>query len=135
MSKQLYIRPPANCGNQQLGLPAGLDPIFTHPSFETLVMDNSVSGRREGVIDKECYTSIWQWNPQWQWPEMLSQGVNTCKYVLRLEQHLWQQRPVVGLQTFDSTLKMPTGRTASAMGRPTAQSCRTSSTTSAPRWP
>lgn len=71
--------PPGNCGNQQLGLPVGLDPVFQHPSFETLIMDNTISGRREAVIDEACYSSPWLWNPQWQWPEMLSEGVDMCK--------------------------------------------------------
>lgn len=82
----LYTRnsthPLGNCGNGDMGIPMGTDPFFQHPAFETLIMDNSISGRREAVIDAECYSaSTLLWNPAWDWPQMLADGVGMCKYV------------------------------------------------------
>lgn len=72
---------PGNCDNDVLGVPPGQDPAYTHPAFRVVIMDNHMSGRRQGILDAACRNFSDLWVPEWTFEQMLADAnVFMCKY-------------------------------------------------------
>ncbi len=81
----------ANCSNKDLDIPWGVDPVFNHPSFTTVIFDNGISGIRQGILDPACRDLGIQWKPEWSTEQMLNQGVFMCTYVYQGVCVVWEK--------------------------------------------